>query len=370
MHQRGELILSPRFQRRSVWPPAARSFFIDTLLNGYPVPPLHLRVVRTPGSVDSALEVVDGQQRLRTVFDYLDGSFRLSKSLSSEWAGKKFVELDDETKLVLLDRSLYAFQYVSISDQQVLQIFERFNVHSMPLSAQELRNGKFFGHFKQASYSLAREYLDFWRSGRVFSDASIARMLEVEFVSELLVLQDRGLQDKKRILNDVYEEFDETWPDREDRELRFRNVLDTIINALGGEIAENSFHKRPLFYTLYGAVYHRMYGIPGFDLPSPQRELTADDDEALQAGIRYWSDVLALDETSDDDGDDYEEPEVDTDEDLLFDDIARTIPSTERARQVTASESMFRDAASSQTDNIIPRGTRLRLFYRYTFPER
>ena len=33
------LSLSPKFQRRGVWKPAARSFFVDSLLKGMPVPP-------------------------------------------------------------------------------------------------------------------------------------------------------------------------------------------------------------------------------------------------------------------------------------------------------------------------------------------
>ena len=34
----GELILAPKFQRRSVWTQMARSYLIDTILQGYPIP--------------------------------------------------------------------------------------------------------------------------------------------------------------------------------------------------------------------------------------------------------------------------------------------------------------------------------------------
>ena len=66
-HEEGSLELSPKFQRRGVWKPAAKGFFLDTLLRGYPVPPLHIRMMPTAGSNRARREVIDGQQRLRTL---------------------------------------------------------------------------------------------------------------------------------------------------------------------------------------------------------------------------------------------------------------------------------------------------------------
>ena len=300
MHNRRELVLSPKFQRRPVWPLAARSFFIDSLLNGFPVPPMHVRVTRLPGQQDSVLEVVDGQQRLLAVFDFLDGKLRLSRTLKAEWAGKKFSQLSEQLQNTILDRSLTIFQYSGVSDLDVLQIFERFNANSIQLNAQELRNGRYFGLFKQASYDLAREYLDYWRDAHIFTDQSIARMLEVEFVSELLVLQIDGLQDKKKSLNDFYEKFDDEWNDREVNETRFRNVLDLIISIFGNEFNYTSFTKRPLFYTLYAAIFHYVYGIPGItDLPSRRIDLDPEAEEQLAATVAYWTEVLTLSANSD-----------------------------------------------------------------------
>lgn len=355
MNERGELVLSPKFQRRSVWPAAARSSLIDTILQGYPIPPLHVRKARPKDRANSVLEVIDGQQRLRTIFDFVSGGFKLSRTLDATWAGKGFDQLEDDEREKVLDRGLFVFQYSAITDQQVLQIFERFNVNAIPLSAQELRNGKFFGHFKQSSYGLAREYLEFWRSQHIFSDAAIARMLEVEFVSELLVAQLRGPQDKKRTLNDLYEEYDEVWPDRSQYEDSFRVVLDTIASTLGEDLASTPFTKRPLFYTLFVAIYHRLYGLPSFSAPRLSVPFSEQDEEGVRAAVAHWSQVLSTsDEDAEQDGEDVDEGESDEDSRVAF-------------SSLTAAETSFREAASSQTDNIGPREVRLRLFYNSAF---
>lgn len=311
-----------------------------------------------PGFEESKLEVVDGQQRLRAVFDFLAGDIRLSRSLDGPWAGKKFGQLDEATRNDLLDRRLTVFQYKSVSDQDVLQIFERFNVNSIQLNAQELRNGRFFGQFKQSCYGLAREYLEFWRDARIFSDQAIARMLEVEFVSELLVMQQDGLQDKKNSITDFYDKLDDDWPARAAEEDKFRSVIDSIASALGPDLAETAFTKRPLFYTLCGAVAHRQFGIPDISLSTPRMPLTNDDEESLRETVFYWTEVLSRSED--------EAVDADTKEGNLTEII---IEEPYEVGSLTATEVQFREASTSQTDNVIPRRTRLTLFYNAAFDD-
>ena len=84
------LVITPKFQRRGVWKTPARSFFIDTLLRGMPVPPIYLRLVQSSDTKKQIREVIDGQQRLHAVLDYVDGKFRLSRTLIAPWASKFF----------------------------------------------------------------------------------------------------------------------------------------------------------------------------------------------------------------------------------------------------------------------------------------
>src|SRR4051812_2571353 len=66
----GDLVIPP-FQRKFVWSQAQASKLIESFLVGLPVPAIFLYTER---SSEKSL-VVDGQQRLRTVFYFFDGSF-------------------------------------------------------------------------------------------------------------------------------------------------------------------------------------------------------------------------------------------------------------------------------------------------------
>src|SRR5439155_1368624 len=125
------------------------------------------------------------QQRIRGVLEFISNGYRLSKNLNAPWAGKRFNDLSDEHKYKIKHANFSCETFNGISDQQVLEVFSRLNSHGVPLNDQELRNGKYFGLFKQLSYRLAFDYLEFWRGNRIFTELGIARMLEVELTSEV-----------------------------------------------------------------------------------------------------------------------------------------------------------------------------------------
>jgi uncharacterized protein with ParB-like and HNH nuclease domain len=68
----GALKLNPDFQRRSVWKKGAKSYLIDTILRGFPIPIIFLRDIKSDlKTLKSMRDVVDGQQRLRTVIAFI-----------------------------------------------------------------------------------------------------------------------------------------------------------------------------------------------------------------------------------------------------------------------------------------------------------
>lgn len=342
-HESGDLELSPKFQRRPVWKPTAKSYFIDSLLRGYPIPPIHVRLGLSKSGT-ARREIIDGQQRLRAVFDFIAGKYRLSRTLEAPWAGKSFAELDEIDSANLKMYKFHAFQYDAIDDPTVLEIFARINTYSVALNKQELRNGKYFGAFKTAMYDLGRAHLAFWRDTRLFSETSIARMLEVELVSELTILLLDGVQDKKTSIDSFYGGLDEGWgatpiqwthrgktlpaeylPKRVATE-RFNAVLDHVFEVAGEMISETEFRRIPLFYSLFAVVAHHMYGLPGITMASPGRRLSDDEALNLRDAIERLSAVLA------------EHPPIDE------------LPAWQREYLV---------ASSRQTDNLGPRVTRI-----------
>lgn len=283
--EQGSLRISPKFQRRAVWNTAARGYFIESLLLGYPIPPVHIRLTRS--GRDTVREVVDGQQRIRAVFDFIAGRYRIPPSVSDTWGGQYFAGLTDDEQDRIRLFSFTVYQYKYLTDAEVLEIFARLNTHSVRLNKQELRNGKWFGRFKQLNYKVASDSLGFWQDHKVFTDQQVARMREVEFVAELLIVQMDGLQDKKISIDVFYSNLDEmwssepvVWPQGKDGETRrqpadylseseshdrFRAVLSDIADVFGEQLATSPLRRAPLFYTLYSAVYHARYGLPRFE---------------------------------------------------------------------------------------------------------
>src|ERR1700744_4565967 len=74
-----QLVLNPQFQRRAVWSDKAKSYLIDTIVRGKPIPKIFIRQKLNVTTKTSVREVVDGQQRLRTILSYVKDGFPLAR---------------------------------------------------------------------------------------------------------------------------------------------------------------------------------------------------------------------------------------------------------------------------------------------------
>lgn len=271
----GTLILSPSFQRRPVWDPGAKSFLIDTVVRGLPMPIIFLREQKSNLlSYEPKREVVDGQQRIRTLISYIAPNFikdlnkerdifTVKKSHNKELFGKTFPELSEHLRQAILD---YEFSVhilpSSTDDREVLEIFARMNATGLKLNEQELRNAEFYGEFKTSMYKIASEQLNRWRTWNILTENNIARMEEVEMTSEFALLILKGLTGKTQAsIKKIYKEKDAEYPERSEVERRFRVVMDTIDNTLGNALKYIPFSKKTLFYSLFAFIYEIQFGL-------------------------------------------------------------------------------------------------------------
>ncbi|HLP49732.1 MAG TPA: DUF262 domain-containing protein [Chitinophagales bacterium] len=271
----GSLLLNPTFQRRSVWKPGAKSFLIDTIMKGLPIPIIFLRERQSDlNTLEPIREVVDGQQRLRTLISFIGPQFlkdynpkrddvTLSKSHTPEYANARFEDLPNDVKRQILD---YQFSVhilpASTGDREVLQIFSRMNATGTKLNDQELRNAEFFGEFKTSVYNSALKQLNKWREWELFTDDNIARMQEVELTSDLYILIQSGITGKtQKLLDKYYSTHEEELPHREKIESRFETVLSEIDSKMGDNIAETIYKKTSYFYPLFAVVYDICFGL-------------------------------------------------------------------------------------------------------------
>jgi hypothetical protein len=220
-----QLTLSPAFQRRSVWNPSQKSFLLDTVVRGLPIPIVFIRDSINLDTRQSLREMVDGQQRIRTLLAFIEPSslpdfdqsrdaFTLRKVHNAEFAGRTFDRLPEAVRRNILSYEMSTHVLpLNFEDRDVLQVFARMNSTGLKLNQQELRNAQFAGEFKTWSYDLATEQLDRWRTWRVFTEDQVARMKEVETVSDLLMNMQLGLRGKTQArIDGFYAEFDDEWP--------------------------------------------------------------------------------------------------------------------------------------------------------------
>ena len=238
------------------------------------MPIIFLRQRTDPKTLEPRREVVDGQQRLRTVISFIQpqllsnfdvgrDSFTVKAVHNSEIAGKSFGKLTPNIRQRILD---YDFSVhvlpADTEDRDVLQIFARMNSTGFKLNHQELRNAEFFGEYKETIYQTAYEQLDRWRLWGVFSETDIARMLEVEETSDIVITILKGVHGKnQKQITCFYKQYDDTFPKRSEIVRRFRKVMNTISDHLGQHLRSLAFRRKPLFHTLFTFYYDLLFGL-------------------------------------------------------------------------------------------------------------
>jgi hypothetical protein len=238
------------------------------------MPIIILREQTNLETLEPQREVVDGQQRLRTVISFIEpdlikdfdvkrDSFVVTRTHNKDIAGKTFRQLatDIRKRILAYEFSVHVLPS-DTEDRQVLQIFARMNATGVKLNDQELRNAEFYGVLKSLAYELAYEQLSRWREWGIFSEMEIARMLEVEETSDLILLMLEGIHAKNQpALNKLYREGEEDFPQGQEVARRFRFVMDKIDETFGRHIRASVFARKTLFNTLFTFYYDQLFEI-------------------------------------------------------------------------------------------------------------
>lgn len=291
-HDRGDLILAPKFQRREVWNDKARSYLIDTILRGKPIPKLYMRQDVNPTTRRTTREIVDGHQRLHTVLTFIKDGFKISKAHHEDYGGKYFSGLDTTAQRDILRYELVVDLLQDMPDNEVYDVFARINTYSEKLKPQELRNAKWFGEFKSSVYLLSKEFVSFLDANKVFTSKQILRMAEAEFISELLLAIHEGIREgKKSIIDNCYKNYDDKFPNRRLYEKRFRETMDTIGGIVSDNLPTLRFRATRLFYPLFCAVYHMKFDLPR--LNAPRSSIKAGDYPKFKMVLERIDDLIA-----------------------------------------------------------------------------
>jgi hypothetical protein len=273
LNTQGKVELRPNYQRRPVWSFRNKVYLIDSILQGLPIPKFFIKISVDNSTGKTIYEAVDGQQRLTAIFEFIEGKTKDGKDFILRKKHHPKPETFPETFEGLTFRSLpeallsHFWRYKlsleeleDASEQEINDMFIRLNLGGEKLNKQELRNAAFNGDFKQMVYSLSDEYDDYLVDNKILSAASVKRMIDAEFVSELVAATLKGVQDKKKSLDKIYSEYD-TMEEEEVQESKkkFRNVMKVVDRILGEDIVTTRFKNKNDFYSLFYCLYDLIY---------------------------------------------------------------------------------------------------------------
>jgi rubredoxin len=185
-YDRGTLNPQPSFQRYQVWTKKKNSRLLESILLDLPLPILYFAEQKEGPTV-----VIDGQQRLMAVFDFIDNKYALTGlgPLHKELEGKRFKQLDEELQQRIEDFSLTVVEILKESKEDIkFDLFERLNTGAVSLNDQELRNSVYRGEYNEFLKRLAtnatfRRFLNLKEPHK--------RMNDVEFVLRYMTFREQ-----------------------------------------------------------------------------------------------------------------------------------------------------------------------------------
>ena len=141
------LDLNPWYQRRSVWSTPQKAYLINTIFERKPVPSIYIRQQIDVEHERSIKEVVDGQQRVRTVISYRNDE--LPARHPAHRGKVRYSELSKTEKTSFLSTAMSVGYLIGADDRDVIEIFGQINSIAKTLNPMEKLNAQFSGEFKQ-----------------------------------------------------------------------------------------------------------------------------------------------------------------------------------------------------------------------------
>lgn len=257
----GEWIVDKTYQRRKVWGIKDKVRLIETILLELVIPEIFIWDCDTdPNTGKTITHIVDGQQRVNAVFDFISDKFKLQSKflidsqIKNLFGDKKFSQLSDETKKKIW---IYEMSVVNLNSkfniEEIKNMFYRLNLTDYSLNDQEKRNS-LDSAFGKAAESLADS--DFWGEYKLFSPKDIRRMGDVEYCSTIFVLCREGIidQTKQDVLNDIYNDYVDEYADAERDRQKIDNAIE-IIRKLVTDETRTFVGKKIQMYTVFSLVF-------------------------------------------------------------------------------------------------------------------
>lgn len=246
------LELRPDFQRNEVWTPAAQIMLIDTILKGIPIPKIYIKT--TVKNDKTYRVVIDGQQRLTAILKFIRDELPLKAPYQGDYQNQTFSQLPETVHNDFIRYKIDINEIFDPTDEEIRDLYSRVNKYTVQLNKQELRKADFPGDFISLSEKLSE--LSFFTDSKIFTVKQRRRMLDVEYIEELLTILLRGIQDKKEYLDEVCEAYMhlENKQKVEDAFVGVINDISVIFDTDSYPIKKTRFKQKSDFYSLFAGV--------------------------------------------------------------------------------------------------------------------
>lgn len=240
LYDQEKLNLTPPYQRNDIWLISAKRKLINTIYLGFPLPAFFLQKME-----NDTYEIVDGQQRTRTILGY-------NKKLFPEKGIGKFDEIPKEKFLK------YRLAIIVIENETDINLIQEFYYRVNKLGMKINRPETLKGRYHETPFQNLVEKITGTNEFvylSLFSEASLNRMNDMDFVGELLALIKFGTSDKKEKVDKLYEDLEITSEEINQLELKFNDIISKI-NTLSNifPINKTRYKQRNDFYTLFNFI--------------------------------------------------------------------------------------------------------------------
>lgn len=284
----GDYLLNPEYQRRKRWDNGKKSRLIESFIMNVPLPPVFLYEYDY-----SKYEVMDGLQRLTTIYDFYSGNFALEDlGYWKELEGKRYAELPEEiqkgidrryiSSIVLLEETA---KTPDEAEELKQIVFERLNSGGEKLTPQETRNALYNGPFNQLCIKLSKneKFRAMWNiplesdsEDKLLASEAYRKMDDVELVLRFFAY---------RFLDD------------------FSGTVETFLDAYLKQANEFSAETEKELEVLFNDVVdiaYALFGDKAFIAPVYERQVTKPQktiyDPLMQSIAKHvqWKDSLIL----------------------------------------------------------------------------
>lgn len=261
------LIVDHSYQRRKIWSEADKIRLIETILLNYVVPSVYFWQSQIdPDTGESKTHIVDGQQRITAITEFVSGNLKLNKNYlldddcKLKYHGKNFSDLNDADKTKIWNYSISVIEIdKNAMETDVINMFSRLNLTEYTLNAQEKRHAK-KGLFHEFATELSEN--PFWDLIKIFSAVDIKRMNDVTYCINIILLSKKGIIDQSNInkpINEAYEKYKDSYPEIDaDKELMKNAINDftMLFDELPLSDYDSFFKRKVQNYSIFSLIFY------------------------------------------------------------------------------------------------------------------